>query len=395
MGLLSRLFGRSPAPTPHKALHAPTSARTAPSLARPAGRIEATLYTGQETLEVVGESHYQDTLWRIVGGIRRDPVRFPTVAVLMPEPDNPYDANAIKALIGGELVGYLSRENAVLYHPGLLRLIRNSSNGLVALEGEIVGGGPREDGLGRLGVFLRHDPMDFAVHPDPVRDPGGFRTGFSSAAATDLADDSYDLSWSRSLSENDTVAIKQLRKLLKSESDPIDRHYMFTELEERLYRSRESFASALEEFDAACEQHHAEMDVIRAALCAKFGKVPFIGTYRQATIRCQKAKDWAKMRAWAERGISVYGGQAARPGAVDYLRQRRDYAISKIEAATKPKPASARVPESTPGAPHVVEIETLTCAECGSTFERARTRGRKPHTCPSCRGMEPENMASD
>ncbi len=366
VGLLNRLLGRPPA--------------------RRIGRVEATLYTGHKTLEVIGESHHQETLWRIVGGIRRDPVRHPTFAVLMPEPENSYDRNAIKVLIGGEVVGYLSREDAALYLPGLLRLIQTSTNGLVALEGEIVGGGPREDGLGRLGVFLRHDPVDFGVSSDPVHDPSGFRTGFSFAAATDLEDDSYDLSWSRSLSGNDTIAIKQLRTLLKSESDPIDRHYMFSELEDRLYKSRDAFASALDEFDAACEQHDAEMDMIRTALFDKFGAVPFIGAYRQATIRCQKAKDWPKMRGWAERGISVYGEEAARPEWVEYLRHRLEYAISKMEAANRPKPPRASASEAAPRSRHAVETEMLTCAECGSTFERVRTRGRKPHTCPSCQG---------
>ena len=33
----------------------------------------------------------------------------------------------------------------------------------VALNGVIVGGGIREDGPGRLGVFLRHDPADFGL----------------------------------------------------------------------------------------------------------------------------------------------------------------------------------------------------------------------------------------
>lgn len=30
-------------------------------------------------------------------------------------------------------------------------------------------------------------------------------------------------------------------------------------------------------------------------------------------------------------------------------------------------------------------IETYTCRECGKTFQKVRTRGRKPTTCPPCR----------
>src|SRR5687767_13162119 len=51
--------------------------------------ITATVFPGNETLEVVGESRHQDTLWQIVGGFRRDRVRHPCRAVLLPEPDNP------------------------------------------------------------------------------------------------------------------------------------------------------------------------------------------------------------------------------------------------------------------------------------------------------------------
>jgi len=105
--------------------------------------------------------------------------------------------------------------------------------------------------------------------------PGfGFRTGFSEARATDLEDDSYDLSWWDDLSGNVAMAIQQLRTLLATVADPIDRHYMMAELEHRLYGCRGAFASALDEYDEVCRQHDAAMDEIRAALFAKFGRAP-------------------------------------------------------------------------------------------------------------------------
>ena len=54
----------------------------------------------------------------------------------------------------GLLVGYLSQDDAAAYRAGLLRLMQTSANGLVALHAVIVGGGPRRDGIGYLGVFL-------------------------------------------------------------------------------------------------------------------------------------------------------------------------------------------------------------------------------------------------
>ena len=85
------------------------------------------------------------------------------LAILLPEPDNPYDGNAIQVLVSGQLVGYLSRTDAASYRPGLLRLMAANETGLVALNGQIVGGWSRVDGLGRLGVFLNHDPADFGI----------------------------------------------------------------------------------------------------------------------------------------------------------------------------------------------------------------------------------------
>jgi HIRAN domain len=362
VGLFDRLFGKSEPPVPKVA---------------PGTYVEATLYTGGETLEAVGESHYQDTLWRIVGGPSDEHVRHYTVAVLLPEPDNPYDANAVQVLIDAELVGYLSREDAAAYRPGLLRLMESSANGLVALECAICGGGERADGLGLLGVFLDHDPADFGLTPHRG-DPGRLRTGLSEAID--------DVSWYRDLSHDDAVAIRQLRRMLDTVGDPIDRHYMMSELEHRLYRCRDAFSSALSEYDEACREHDAAMATIRPALLEKFSAIPLIDTYRQAAIRCQKAHDWATMRYWAERGLSVYGDEAARSEDVDDLTKRLAHAIAKLEATKKPKPRPRAPVTVALGSRVRGEIETLLCAECGRRFERVRTRGRKPHLCPACRG---------
>lgn len=366
-GLLNRLFGARP------------SAR-----APQATTVQATLYSGHETLEVVGESHYQDTLWQIVGGRTRDPVRYETHAILVPGPDNHYDENAIEVRIDGLLVGYLSQDDAAVYRPGLLRLIQTSANALVALHAVIVGGGPRPDGIGYLGVFLDHDPADFGLAPHHTSN-GQVRTGLSEAIATDLEDDSYDLSWYRGLPEDDIVAARKLRSLLDSERELISRHYMLCELEHRLYRCRASLPSALDEFDAICTQHHAEMDSIRPALLEKFGAVPVIEMYRQAVIRAQKAKLWETAREWAERGVAIYGDSPTRPEVVEDLRKRIAYATAKIEAAQRPTPQRPR--RATVETAHkAAEVETLVCVSCGATFEQLRTPGRKPKTCPSCRG---------
>jgi hypothetical protein len=329
------------------------------------------------------------------------------VAVLVPEPENPYDANAIAVHVDGHLVGYFARDVAVTYGSGLQALM-GRCGGYVALEGVIVGGGYYDDGPGRLGVWLEHDPADFGLvrtRSSPVLGPEGrpttagssMRTGFTEAWLTDVEDDSYDLSWFDELPDGDRPAIAMLRELLEHDPDPIDRHFQFTELETRLYRCRDLYESALEEFDAACRAHDAEMEVICEAFRAKWDKVPVLDTYRQMAIRQQKQKDWAACLWWAERGLALYENAAAREDAVEDLLKRRNRAMAKLEAPAKAAPrrtagvVTAALAEPSADAPAAAggvvatEIEILVCAQCAVSFERIRVRGRKPRLCPDCR----------
>jgi hypothetical protein len=70
------------------------------------------------------------------------------------------------------------------------------------------------------------------------------RTGPTEALLTDEEDESYDLSWLQQLPSDHIGAIGRLRQLLQHDPDPIDRHFMYCELEERLYRSRDEFSTA-------------------------------------------------------------------------------------------------------------------------------------------------------
>jgi hypothetical protein len=92
----------------------------------PAWKLEVTqavVLGGSVNLEVVGESHYQDNLWQLVGSDdRSERVRVKITAVLAAEPDNPCDANAVAVWIDGLKVGHLSQDDAQLYRAGLLAL---------------------------------------------------------------------------------------------------------------------------------------------------------------------------------------------------------------------------------------------------------------------------------
>jgi formylmethanofuran dehydrogenase subunit E len=127
------------------------------------------------------------------------------------------------------------------------------------------------------------------------------------------------------------------------------------------------------------------MVTLRHALVDKFGFVPVIDMYRQASIRCQKAKRWEAASEWAQRGLDVYGEHAARPEVVDDLLKRLAHAAAKIEAASQPKKRKPR-PVAVSTSADQLEIETFVCSSCGESFHRERTRGRKPKVCPTCRG---------
>src|SRR6185437_10766268 len=152
---------------------------------------QVVLLDGDEDLEVVGESYYQENLWQLAGAQPgKERVREDIYAVLIAEDDKPYDPNAVAVWINGLKVGHLSRENALRYRPGLLA--QQEARGMpIALAGVIAGGGIRDDGLGMLGVFLNHDPEDFGLRRRPLPPPpeSRMRTGLSDAFATDAADD--------------------------------------------------------------------------------------------------------------------------------------------------------------------------------------------------------------
>jgi hypothetical protein len=242
---------------------------------RPAWMVDgmrASLLDGRETLEVVGESHYQGNLWRLVGG-RGDPsdhVREEIIAVLVAEPGNPYDANAVGVWINGLKVGHLARETVRVYQPGLLAL-QEKQGTPIALSCVIAGGGLRDDGPGRLGVFLDHDPADFGVSGTQLHRFAELRalSGPAEAMSTEYAEDSHR-NWMADLPADDIRAIPLLRKLLCDEADPLARHFIYDSLEARLYRSRDVFASALDEYDQVCREHDAEMDAIRRVFISEW-----------------------------------------------------------------------------------------------------------------------------
>ena len=131
--------------------------------------IQAVLLGGNEDLKVVGESHYQENLWRLVSPRRRgDQVRCAVQASLVAEDDNPYDANAVAVWVQGLKVGHLSRDDARRYRPGLLSL-QDRHGQPIALLGVITSLCRRSDSACRKGS--RRRSISWRSPPAPAATP--------------------------------------------------------------------------------------------------------------------------------------------------------------------------------------------------------------------------------
>lgn len=210
---------------------------------------------------------------------------------------------------------------SVISDPGSLSRTRDG----VTVTMTVMGGGVpgiRNHGPGLLGVFLRYRPEDFGLPPETVSYADSrLRRALGEEIAASR-DSPYDLTWLHQLQEDDDRGIRKLRAALASETNIIGRHFIYAELEAALYRARNESALALDEYDEACRRHDAEMDRIRQACLAYWGKMPAVDTYRQMAIRQQKARDYAAALWWAERGLALYATEAALPEAVADLRTR-------------------------------------------------------------------------
>jgi hypothetical protein len=86
---------------------------------------------------------------------------------------------------------------------------------------------------------------------------------------------------------------------------------------------------------------------------------------------------------WAQRGLALYGDDAARPEAVEDLNKRAAAYSAKLAGAVAGAPRQPIVADRVT-VPKAI-TETLTCEGCGADWDRAVTRGRKPRLCPACR----------
>jgi HIRAN domain len=146
MGLLK--LRRQTQPIPEEPLPPPTPMRTC-------------YVSGNGVVDVVGESHYQENIGAIVGPKAEDPMHRAVPVDLVPEPQNPYDRNAVRCEVLGRLVGYLSRADASRYQPVLLQLAQQGYRGHCT--GIVVGGWRREEMVQTIIVDAWHRVADRVV----------------------------------------------------------------------------------------------------------------------------------------------------------------------------------------------------------------------------------------
>jgi hypothetical protein len=103
---------------------------------------------GSFSVQIVGESYCQAAL-KALGGDRRLRGEFVAfTAVLVPDPRNQYDPNAIGVYIsqGGPRVGYLSRDDAAKYRDVGKGLTARKAVGLC--RAKLIGGTPDKPSIG-------------------------------------------------------------------------------------------------------------------------------------------------------------------------------------------------------------------------------------------------------
>lgn len=113
---------------------------------------------GEYDFEVVGESNYQRALQRLAGNHGTESADVEVVAELHPEDNNRHDPKAVAVRVGGQTVGYLSREDARSFRRRLGQ--KGLSSVTTTCGAQIVGGGTRRSGE-KLSYGIRLDIKPF------------------------------------------------------------------------------------------------------------------------------------------------------------------------------------------------------------------------------------------
>ena len=125
-----------------------------------ADEIHDVLAPGGDIREVVASAPYQEALEAIAGGKPGSTPDAEKWAHLIPEPDNPWDRNAVAVYIDGRKVGYLPRETSAAY-AALLSQLWASTRGRAVCRAVTSGGWRRVES--QVGTVSAVDEEQFGV----------------------------------------------------------------------------------------------------------------------------------------------------------------------------------------------------------------------------------------
>ena len=113
-----------------------------------------------DIVDVVGTATYQEALAAVAGGEPDAALHVEKWAHLVPEPDNPWDRNAVAVYVDGRKVGYLPREHTAAY-ASLLGQIWANYRGRAVCRAVI--GGDQYQVTSQLGAVTEVDEAQFDV----------------------------------------------------------------------------------------------------------------------------------------------------------------------------------------------------------------------------------------
>lgn len=127
-----------------------TKVRGVAKLTAATGRTRPISLHGRRKVDIVGESYHQDALFKLCGRRRRyGGVEVTAVAELVPDPDNPYDPEAVEVRIDDQAVGHIRHDDLELLWPEIEDAL--DMHGFATCRAEIRGGWDR--GRGDVGLF--------------------------------------------------------------------------------------------------------------------------------------------------------------------------------------------------------------------------------------------------
>lgn len=107
-----------------------------------------------QLLEVVGESNYQNNIKKLITKHDNTGINQECIAILIPENDNKYDKNAVRIDVDELTVGYLSRNDAIIFRE--LLKANNLENQITICNATINGGFVMDNNKkASYGIFLK------------------------------------------------------------------------------------------------------------------------------------------------------------------------------------------------------------------------------------------------